>query len=196
MMKILNKLIPILILLITHISCKKGSTSTPSSNTTTTESIEVTINGQTFSNTFPSSVVNLSGFHSTSCDNKPGYLNSIYDDDLNTQYSVITYIQHYKNATDFDSKSIGDYTFDGGPNPANFCHFTFYLRLSDKSQTNNNTTLLSGGKHTVTSVKTISNSNGKRQVLVEGSFSGTFKNSINTNIPVSGKYKKIVEIVN
>jgi hypothetical protein len=190
-MKLILQSISLCVLLVTLGSCKKEETKTTNSNHT--EFFEITIDGQTFKETF--TFLNLSGFESTTCDNKPGFLNTIHDPDLNSRFSINTDISHYKNEIDFDTKGVGNYVLNGGPNPFGLCHLTFYLQLSDKSHSNENTTLQPGGVHTLTSIETISTSSGKKDVLLEGTFSGVYKNSSNSNISVSGRYKKIVEVL-
>jgi hypothetical protein len=47
----------------------------------------------------------------------------------------------------------------------------------------------------VTSITTVSSSTSKKEVLVEGTYSGTYRNTANSNIVVTGKYKKIIEVL-
>lgn len=183
-------------LLSINTACKKSSTPVP--DNTNNQLFEVTINGQKFTNSWPSGFVNLSGFSSNTCDNKPGYFINILDSDLNSRFQINTDLQHYHNNVNFGTGSTGAFGLtDLFPMPGSpgLCHFTLYFALKDKSLSNQRTTLLNGGNHTVTSIKTISNSSGRKEVLVEGTFQGTFKNSSNTNISVSGNYKKIIEIL-
>jgi len=155
---------------------------------------EVTINGQKFTNSWPPGFVDLSGFSSITCDDKPGYFINIFDSDLNSRFEINTDLQHYHNNVNFGTGATGTFglTDEGSPS---YCHFTLYFALKDKSLSNQRTTLQPGGNHIVTSIKTLSNSSGRKEVLVEGTFQGTFKNSSNTNISVSGNYKKIIEIL-
>jgi len=183
-------------LLSINTACKKSSTPIP--DNTNNGLFEVTINGQKFTNSWPPGFVDLSGFSSTTCDNKPGYFINILDSDLNSRFQINTDLQHYHNNVNFGTGAIGTFGLTNGPPPPGslgYCHFTLYFALKDKSLSNQSTTLLTGGNHTVTSIKTLSNSSGRKEVLVEGTFQGTFKNSSNTNISVSGNYKKIIEIL-
>jgi hypothetical protein len=187
---LLNSLIGIIVLSIG--SCKKDSTNTPTGGTS--QLFEITINGQTFNETFPPDLVDLSGFNTTTCDNKPGYMINLYDPELNSQYSINSDLQYYHNEVNFKTKGTGSYSLTDGSS-FNSCHFSFKLRLYDKSQVNDNTTLLPGGVHTVTSITTVSSSTSKKDVLVEGTYSGTYRNTANSNIVVTGKYKKIIEVL-
>lgn len=181
----------IVALLFTLNSCKKSS---PTTKTSKTEYFEITIDGKSYKETFPAGIVQLSGFDRNTCDNKPGFLNTIYDPSLNSRFSINSDIQHYRNEVDFDSKGVGNYELNGDT-PLGLCHLTLYLSLEDKSLSNENTTLQSGATHTVKSINTISTSTGSKQVFIEGEFSGVYRNSANSNIPVSGKYGKIVEVL-
>jgi hypothetical protein len=173
-------------------SCKKD---TELPKTGFNQLFEIVINGQQLYNvTLPPEIVVLNGISSTTCDNKPGFLLSLYDPELNSRFSINTDLQYYSNEVDFKTKGAGSYSLTSS-SALNLCHFNFNLKLNDKSQPNSNTTLLSGGVHTVTSITTISSSTGTKQVLVEGAFSGTYKNSVNVDIVVSGRYKKIIEIL-
>lgn len=181
-------------LLSINTACKKSSTPVPGN--TNNEFFEVTINGQKFTNSWPPGFVDLSGFTKNTCDNKPGYLINILDSDLNSRFQINTDLQHYQNNVNFETGATGTYGLtDLFPGSPGLCHFTLYFALKDKSLSNQRTTLLSGGNHIVTSIKAISNSSGRKEVLVGGTFQGTFKNSSNTNISVSGNYKKIIEIL-
>jgi len=177
-------------------ACKKSGTPIPGN--TTNEFFEVSINGQKFTNSWPPGFINLSGFTSITCDNKPGYLINILDSDLNSRYQINTDLQHYHNNVNFGTGTTGNFGLTDGPllpGSPSYCHFTLYFALKDKTLSNQRTTLQPGGNHIVNSIKTLSNSSGRKEVLVEGTFQGTFKNSSNTNISVSGNYKKIIEIL-
>ncbi len=188
---VINFLIVILLILLG--SCEKNKTNT-STTGGTSQLFEITINGQTFNETFPSDFVDLSGFNTTTCENKPGYLINLYDPDLNSQYSIDTDLQYYYNEVNFKTKGTGSYSLTSSSSMS-LCNFSFNLKLYDKAQTNDNTTLLPGGVHTVISITTVSSSASRKEVLVEGTFSGTYKNTANSNIVVTGKYKKIIEVL-
>ena len=156
-----------------------------------TEMLEITINGTTFTNEiYPG----FNGFNSSTCDEKRAFFVNLTDPDLNSQFTINTDLQHYVNETDFDSVGTGDYSMTDDYLDDDYCHFTLYLSLDDNSQ-NNETKLEPGSVHKIISLSTVDSDENRKEVLVVGSFSGTYKNSVNSDIVVSGNYKKIIEIL-
>ncbi len=155
------------------------------------EFFEIVINGQKYREVLDPG--NFSGFdNQTTCDGKRGYELNIWDGNLNNKYDVNTDIIHYKNEVDFKNAKTGNFIFSTG---SSTCNFSFYCTISDNSIQNKQASLMSGATHSVTSIKLISTSNGKKEYLISGNFSASYKNSANSTITVSGAYQKSIEVL-
>lgn len=166
--------------LLSIVSCKKDS---DNDNPSSGSFIEITVNGKTYNTSNYSSG---SGFGSVEgCYGKPTFKASIGQIDVSTLFFDV-YLTHYENNTDFTTSSTGQYKVysDFGD-----CNLDLGVSFTDKSQSNQGTTLQSGSNHTVTKIKQVDNTSTEIGYFVSGTFSCSFKNSQGQIIPVTGKYQ-------
>lgn len=169
--------------------CSKSDSG--SSSKSSNEFFEIVINGQKYREDIYPGI--YAGFdNQKTCDGKRGFELNMWDGSLNSRYDVNTDIMHYQTEADFKNVKTGSFIFTAG---SSTCNFSLYCSLYDYSLQNRETTLLSGAKHDVTSITLISTSTGRKQYLIAGNFSASYKNSANSTITVSGAYKKSIEVL-
>ena len=175
-------------------SCSKSTPKTPTtpSSTTSKQFLEITLDSKVYK--YDLQGVVMAGYLDVLCDNKKGFLNNIYDGDLDNRFTINTDLFHYTIDADFKDVSPGNYTLVDVDYFKDYCNCTFSLNLEDNSLSNYRTTLLAGGKHNISSVKFLGSASGNNEYLIAGNFTASYKNSANATIPVSGSYQKIVSV--
>jgi hypothetical protein len=172
-------------------SCSKSTPTTPSS-ATSKQFLEITVDSKVYK--YDLQGVLMAGYLDVLCDSKKGFLNNIYDGDLDNRFTINTDLFHYTFDVDFKNVSPGNYTLVDVDYFKDYCNYTFSLNLKDKSLSNYRTTLLAGGKHNISSVNFLGSASGNNEYLIAGNFTASYKNSANATIPVSGSYQKIVSV--
>ena len=103
-------------------------------------------------------------------------------------------LKTYQNNVDFSSSLTGTYSVSESifpnPNQLNICNLDLLLCFNDLTQSNKYTTLVgSNNKNNITSIKLTNQDNTTAFYDVEGNFTASFKNSVNTIININGSYK-------
>lgn len=182
------KIFPILLVcfLFAIVSCEKDSNDVPSK-----DFIEITVNGQTYSNDLTNNGMGFSG--QGGCDTKEYFTALLGQIDVSTLFLNV-YIKHYGNDIDFKPSKPGEYglTALAGYDVSALlegCNLNLGICFSDKTQSTDSTTMQSGSIHNVTNVKEVERNSTNIGYSVSGTFSCTFKNSKGEIIHVTGKYQ-------
>jgi hypothetical protein len=180
------------VLLFTIGSCKKEDTKT--TNSDQKEFLEITIDGQKLRDDkdFGSNVGSIAG-QSQLCNGKSG-TGQFHTSVKNSRFNVSVYMVHNKNLTDFSLSVPGDFQLtDDWTNlfRPQVCNLTLEVKIEDDSELSS---LISGQKHTISSITKIKDVGNDTQHLVDGTFSGNYKNKSNVTYPVSGSYSVLVEV--
>ena len=72
------------------------------------------------------------------------------------------------------------------------CNLALEVKLEDNSEISK---IVSNPIHTVKSINKHSEDNSKVQYIVEGTFSGNYRNKSNVTYPVSGSYRVLVQVL-
>ncbi len=193
MLNTLKLLFLLLIILIT--SCKKdeNTSSVPSHN----EYLEVTIDGQKLRQDKPIGInVGTQVGQSQLCDGNPG-VGAFHTTVENSKFELSASLVHFRNQSDFVNSKTGDYQLTDDWIYSNMlgtkiCNLALEIQLRDNS---NKSSVVSNSKHSVTSITKHFEDNSNVQYLVEGTFSGNYRNSSNLTYPVSGNYQVLIETV-
>lgn len=169
--------------LLSLIACKKQDSGP-------TDYLEVKIDGKTYRNDI---YIAGSGFSDQDgCIPGPHFLGYLsYFESSSFEFDA--YISYLEEESSFKNFAAGTY---GVQDPAAnaICHLNLVLSFSDKTKTNFNTTLLSGGVNQVSSITKVGSTSTGVRYRIRGNFSCTFRNSAGTNIPVSGSYQYTAEV--
>ncbi|HAH22458.1 MAG TPA: hypothetical protein DCL77_01605 [Prolixibacteraceae bacterium] len=174
------------------VSCKKDFNNIPSA-----DFIEITVNGQTYSNNLENSGSGFSG--QGGCDNKLYHTVSLGQIEVAPLFLNV-YIKHYGNDIDFKASKPGRY---GITAIARYdvsalvegCNLNLGVSYADKQLSDTGTTLQPGSKHNVTNIKEFELTKSEIGYSVSGTFSCSFKNSQGQTIPVTGKYQTTVFVL-
>ena len=183
------------VILLTIGSCKKEDIKTTNPNQK--EFFEITIDGQKLRDDkeFGLTVGTNVGL-SQLCDGKYG-TGQFHTGVENSRFDVGVYIVHTRNLTDFSLSVPGNFQLtDDWTNPfsgTQFCNLTLEVKILDDSQLSS---LISGQKHTISSITKIKDDGNYTQYLVDGTFSGNYINKSNVTYPVSGSYSVLLEVIN
>ena len=110
-------------------------------------------------------------------------------------YSFDAYLFHYENNEDFAAviPGTGDvmqmYDYFNTNEGENSCNFRLVAGLVDKQLSDDETTLIPPGTHTVVSITAVSQSSTEVIYAVAGSFSCSFLNAAGEEIEITGTYK-------
>ncbi len=176
------------------VSCKKSTTPTP---TTPKEFLEVTIDGQKLrqDKDFGINVGTQVG-QAQLCDGKTG-VGAFHTTVANSRFDLSASLVHFRNQTDFVNSKSGDFQLTDDWIYSNMmgtkiCNLALELKLQDNSGVSS---VVSNKKHTVTSITKHFEDNTKVQYIIEGTFSGNYKNTSNVTYPLSGSYRVLIEVV-
>lgn len=181
------------IFLFTIVSCKKDS----DSPTTTTQKgfLEVSIDGQKYTKEKDFGIITQMG-QSQLCDGKTGvgtyhiYIGS-------SRFNLTTTLVHFRNQSDFASSKSGNFQLTddwiySNMSGTKICNLALEVKLEDNSEISK---IVSNPIHTVKSINKHSEDNSKVQYIVEGTFSGNYRNKSNVTYPVSGSYRVLVQVL-
>jgi hypothetical protein len=194
-MKKIVQIIAYCVLILTIESCKKEETKTTNSNQK--EFLEITIDGQKLRDDkdFGLTVGTILG-QSQLCDGKSG-VGQFHTTVKNSRFDVSVYIVHHRSSSDFSNSKPGDFQLTDDWVSSNtlgtkICNLALEVKIDDDSKPSS---IISGQKHTVSSITKIKDVGDKTQYLVEGTFSGNYKNKSNVTYPVSGSYSVLIEVL-
>ncbi len=193
-MKDIKQFTIIFTMILVLVSCKKSTTPTPS---TPKEFLEVTIDGQKIrqEKDFGINVgTGLGGLNL--CDGKTGFL-AYHTTATNSRFDLNANLIHYRNQSDFVNSKAGSFQITDDYyisvfNGVKICNLGLEVKLEDNSGISK---VISNQKHTVTSITKHSENNTYVQYIVEGTFSGNYRNTSNATYPVSGSYRVLIEVV-
>lgn len=185
-MSFTKKIILFLSVILLIIGC-----SSDTSNSSSSDYLEIIVNGKTYKNEIYSSGSGFSG--QSGCINKPHFL-AFMSDIENSNLSLSSEILHLQNETDFKSSVVGKYKTVSSYSTSD-CNLDLKLSFLDKTQNVQSTQIQSGGVNTITSISKGNSTSTDTEYIVNGNFSSNFKNNSNVIIPVTGKYQITVLVL-
>jgi len=157
--------------------------------------MNATINGQSYQ----TNLVSMFGFsNQDGCLPVNYHLDNIGQIDV-ANYFFDAYIFRYENDQDLAGINTGTggaiqmFNYFYTPEGDNSCNFRMVADLRDKQQSDEGTTLLPSGTHTVTSITEVSQNSTEVTYAVEGSFSCSFINDAGQQINITGTYRIPIE---
>ena len=175
------------------ISCKKDVVDgiTPDLNY---DIVNLNINGKQYDE---SRSVNIHFLYDNQsmCDTKKGVKEAIAVQAPDSRFSMSLFLLYRRLNSDFKTSSIGNYSVSNLINfPSDYgpCNLHLFLVLYDNSKK----ATLTSGTHSVKKITLLKTSTTYSDYLIEGEFSTIHLNDSNTQIPVSGTYKKVIQVFN
>lgn len=180
-----------IILVLIAIFLTVGCSSDSSSDSSSSDYLEITVNGKTYKNEINSAGSGSSG--QTGCVSKPHFL-AFMSDIENSTLSLSSEILHLQNEIDFKSSTVGKYkTIRSSSTSA--CNLDLKLSFLDKTQSVQPTQIQTGGVNTITSISKGNSTSTDTEYTINGNFSSSFKNNANVIIPVTGKYQITIVVL-
>ena len=187
----MKKILTFLMFFIIISSCNEDSLENNTQGGTPSYYLNVTINGQNYSN-------NQTGFlgfsNKIGCTSQPFYLGSISQINV-ANYFFDVYLFQLRNNADFSiinpsNGGVYEYNDYWANGSQNYCNFDLMVTLEDKQQSVQTSTLSTqGSNHIVTSINQVGQTSTKVTYSIEGNFSCSFVNSAGAVIPVTGNYR-------
>jgi hypothetical protein len=178
----------ILFLLVTVVTM---GCSSDSSNSTTSDYLEISINGKSYKEDFFHSGSGFSG--QTGCVSKSHFL-AYLDDIENSNFTFGSEILHLENEIDFKNSVVGNYKAVRSSSTT-ACNLDLKLSFLDKTQNVQTTQIQSGGINTITSISRGNSIATETEYKIKGNFISSFKNNSNVIIPITGKYQITIVVL-
>lgn len=182
-------------------SCKKVSPNNSSTLSSTGYFLEVSVNGQTFTQ---KSAISVFGFENQNgCDTKLYNHQNISQIDVVSCFVEVN-LTHKQNKVDFANSTSGTYAVKSedmfsmtNPYPYGIsCNLDLVVSFQDKTTANQETTLLPSSRiNNITALSISKESSTATTYNITGNFTCTFKNSKNISIPVTGRYKTFIDVL-
>lgn len=168
------------------ISCSKDDEAAPK-DTESKDFLEIVVNGKTYKNEIFSGGTGF-GNQIGCLPGKPHFLGLLSQVETSA-FFFDSYISYLENEVDFIKFSSGRYAVQAWTGNNSICNLNLGISFKDKSLTNQNTTIVSGGINTITSIKKVKTTSTTVLYQIQGNFTCSFRNNAGTTIPLTGKYQ-------